>query len=276
MRTREDFAPNGLVTLTTDFGTCDAYVGAMKGVILSIAPQLRIHDVAHQIEPQNVEHGATVLRGACPYFPLGTVHVAVIDPGVGTDRAPVVILAGGHAFVGPDNGLFGPVVARLGGLQEAHRIERHGALARYLPRHRSSTFEGRDLFSPVAAVLAAGLLPPSAVGPTHTLVQLPGTEPVVVPGGIEGQIAYYDHFGNAITNVTARHLEELGPGAHGVLLPGGRRVVLRATYGDAAPGEILAVVGSEGFLEIAVRDGSARERLALDTGSTIRVERPTA
>ena len=276
MSTRDGLTPNGLVTLTSDFGTRDAYVGAMKGVVLSIAPQLRVHDVAHQIEPQNVEHGATVLRGACPYFPTGTVHVAVIDPGVGTERAPVVIVAGGHAFVGPDNGLFGPVVARLGGLQGAHRIERHGALARYLPRHRSSTFEGRDLFSPVAAVLAAGLLAPSAVGPTHALVQLPGTEPVRVPGGIEGQIAYYDHFGNAITNVTAQHLADLGPDARDVRLPGGVRVALHATYGDAAPGEILAVIGSEGFLEIAVRDGSARARLALDTGSTIRIGRTTS
>lgn len=273
MSGRDTFSPVGIVTLTTDFGTRDAYVGAMKGVLLAIAPQLRIHDVAHQVEAQNVEHGATVLRGACPWFPEGSVHVAVIDPGVGTERAPVVIVAGGQAFVGPDNGLFGPVVARLGGLTAAYRIDRqHGGLGRYLPRHRSSTFEGRDLFAPVAAVLAAGLLPPSAVGRTHALVQLPGTEPALVPGGIEGQIAYYDHFGNAITNVATHHLGTLGTGNLVVRLPGDRRVALRETYGDASPGEILAVIGSEGFVEIAVRDGSARSRLALDTGTTIRVE----
>lgn len=272
MTTRDDFAPNRLVTLTTDFGTRDAYVGAMKGVMLTIAPQLGIHDVAHGIEPQSIEHGATVLRGACPWFPSGTVHVAVIDPGVGTGRAPVVIVAGGHAFVGPDNGLFGPVVARLGGLQAAWRIERSGPLAHWLPRQRSSTFDGRDLFSPVAAVLAAGLLAPSAVGPRHALVQLPGTEPVRLPGGIEGQIAYYDHFGNAITNVPVQALADLGPGERLVRLPGGVRAVLRATYGEGAPGEILAVVGSEGFVEIAVRDGSARSTLALETGTRILVE----
>lgn len=274
MSGRESFSPVGIVTLTTDFGTRDAYVGAMKGVMLSIAPQLRIHDVAHEIEPQNVAHGATVLRGACPWFPAGTVHVAVIDPGVGTDRAPVVILAGGQVFVGPDNGLFGPVVARLGGLSGAYRIDRHGGLAPHLPRQRSSTFEGRDVFAPVAAVLAAGLLPPTGIGRTHALVQLPGIEPARVPGAIEGQIAYYDHFGNAITNIAVEHLATLGSGALQVRLPGDLRVALRATYGEASPGEILALIGSEGFLELAVRDGSAQARLALDTGTTIRVEEP--
>lgn len=266
------FTPNGIVTLTTDFGTHDAYVGAMKGVILSIAPRLAIHDVAHQIEPQSIEHGATVLRGACPWFPSGTVHVAVVDPGVGTERAPVVILAGGHALVGPDNGLFGPVIDRLGGLDAAFRIERHGGLARHLPRQTSTTFHGRDLFSPVAAVLGAGLLPPSAVGRTHALVQLPGTEPARVPGAIEGLVAYHDHFGNAISNVAVHHLASLGPAPYVVRLPGDAVVRLRDTYGDAAPGEVLAVIGSEGFVEIAVRDGSARARLALDAGTRIRVE----
>lgn len=272
MSTRDDFTPNGLVTITTDFGTRDAYVGAMKGVMLTIAPTIGIHDIAHEIEPQSIEHGATVLRGACPCFPAGTVHVAVIDPGVGTERAPVVIVSGGHAFVGPDNGLFGPVVGRLGGIHAAYRIERSGPLAHHLPRNRSSTFEGRDVFSPVAAVLASGLLAPSAVGRRHALVQLPGTDPVRVPGGIEGQIAYYDHFGNAITNVPVQMLADLGPGARVVRLPGKPHALLRETYGDASPGEILAVVGSEGFVEIAVRDGSARATLALDTGTTIRIE----
>ena len=272
MTSRDDFTPNGLVTLTTDFGTRDAYVGAMKGVLLSIAPTIGIHDIAHEIEPQSIEHGATVLRGACPWFPSGTVHVAVIDPGVGTERAPVVIVAGGHAFVGPDNGLFGPVVGRLGGIHAAYRIERSGPLAHHLPRSRSSTFDGRDLFCPVAAVLASGLLAPSAVGRRHDLVQLPGTEPQRVPGGIEGQIAYYDHFGNAITNVPVQMLADIGARERIVRLPGGRDAVLRETYGDAAPGEILAVVGSEGVVEIAVRDGSARATLALATGTAIRIE----
>ncbi|MEW6268442.1 MAG: SAM-dependent chlorinase/fluorinase [Thermodesulfobacteriota bacterium] len=264
--------PNGIVTITTDFGTRDAYVGAMKGVMLSIAPQLRLHDLAHEIEPQSIEHGATVLRGACPWFPPGTVHVGVVDPGVGTERAPVVIVAGGQAFVGPDNGLFGPVIARLGGLQAAYRLDRQGKLARFLPHRHASTFEGRDLFAPAAAALAAGLLAPADVGRPHDLVQLPGTEPVRAPGAIEGQVTYYDHFGNAITNVTAQHLEGLGSRACTVRLPGDERVPLVRTYGDAAPGALLAVIGSEGFLEIAVRDGSARARLGLAAGTAIRVE----
>lgn len=272
MTSNDDFAPNRLVTLTTDFGTRDAYVGAMKGVMLSIAPQLGIHDIAHQIEAQSIAHGATVLRGACPWFPAGTVHVGVVDPGVGTERAPVVIVAGGHAFVGPDNGLFGPVVGRLGGVHAAYRIERTPGLAHHLPRHRSATFEGRDLFSPVAALLAAGLVAPGAVGPRHALVRLPGTEPTRVPGAIEGQIAYYDHFGNAITNVPVQMLADLGSGERVVRLPGDVCAMLRDTYGQGVPGEVLAVVGSEGFVEIAVRDGSARARLALDTGTAVRIE----
>jgi hypothetical protein len=265
--------PNGIVTVTTDFGTRDAYVGAMKGVMLSIAPQLRIHDLAHEIEAQNIEHGATVLRGACPWFPQGTVHVAVVDPGVGTDRAPVLIVAGGQAFVGPDNGLFGPVAARLGGLQAAYRLDRQGKLARFLPHRHASTFEGRDLFAPAAAALAAGLLAPADIGRAHDLVQLPGTVPVRVPGAIEGEVTYYDRFGNAITNVTAEHLLALGEPPYVVRLPGDERVALVKTYGDAAPGALLAVIGSEGFLEIAVRDGSAHARLGLATGTVIRVER---
>jgi len=266
------FTPNGIVTLTTDFGTRDAYVGAMKGVLLAIAPQLRIHDVAHGVEPQNVAHAATVLRGACPWFPAGTVHIAVVDPGVGTARAPVLILAGGQAFVGPDNGLFAPVVARLDGAQASYRIDPHGDLARHLPRRRATTFDGRDLFAPVAALLAAGLLAPHAVGPTHSLLPLPVSEPVHVPGAIEGRIAYYDHFGNAITNVGSQHLAVLGAGPFVVLLPGAETVALRATYGDAPHGAMLALIGSEGLVEIAVRDGSARARLALDVGTAIRVE----
>jgi S-adenosylmethionine hydrolase len=273
MTTRDEFTPNGLVTLTTDFGTRDAYVGAMKGVMLRIAPQLGIHDVAHAIEPQSVVHGATVLRGACPWFPPGTVHVGVVDPGVGTERAPVVVVAGGHAFVGPDNGLFGAVVERLGGLHAAYRIERTPALAHHLPRHRSATFEGRDLFSPVAAVLAAGILAPSAVGTRHELVRLPAIEPARVRDGIEGQITYFDHFGNAITNVPVQRLQELGSGGCIVRLPGDVQAALRDTYGRGAPGEILAVVGSEGLVEIAVRDGSARARLALEPGTPVRIER---
>src|SRR2546422_653112 len=119
MSAHAPFAANGIVTLTTDFGTRDAYVGAMKGVMLTIAPQLHLHDIAHDVAPQDIAHGATVLRGACPWFPPGTVHLAVVDPGVGTARAAVVVLAGGHALVGPDNGLFAAVVARLGGLHAA-------------------------------------------------------------------------------------------------------------------------------------------------------------
>jgi S-adenosylmethionine hydrolase len=271
------FTPNGIVTFTTDFGTRDAYVGAMKGVVLTIAPQLRIHDVAHDVEPQNVAHGGTVLRGACPWFPAGTVHLAVIDPGVGTARAPVVVLAGGHAFVGPDNGLFAAVAARLGGAHAAYRIDPTGVLARHLPARPATTFAGRDLFAPVAALLAAGVIEPQAVGAAHVLTPPPAPAAAQRSGdAIAGELAYHDHFGNAITTITVEDVHTLGDGRLVVRLPDEQRIAVHATYGDAAPGALLALIGSEGFVEIAVRDGSAQTRLGLAIGTTIRVERERA
>lgn len=265
------FTPNGIVTLTTDFGTRDAYVGAMKGVLLVIGPRLRLHDVAHDVEPQNVLHGGIVLRDACPYFPEGTVHLAVVDPGVGTARAPVVALAGGHAFVAPDNGLLAPVLERLGAPHAAHRIERGGALARHLPARPAATFDGRDLFAPAAAALAAGLVRPADVGPAHALLEHATLAPARQGDAVVGRVVYRDRFGNLVTDVRVADLAGLGPGPCAVQLPDGTRLVLRRTYGEVASGALLALVGSEGHVEIAVRDGSAHARLALEPGAAIRV-----
>jgi len=266
-----EFRPNRIVTLTTDFGTSDAYVGAMKGVLLRIAADLRLHDLSHDVPPQDVAQGARVLRGACPYFPAGTVHLAVVDPGVGTERAPIVALAGGQAFVGPDNGLFAEAIAALGG-GPARRIEATQALARHLPRLTSATFHGRDVFAPAAGALASGLVTFEEVGEEHALVATRPSRPNKVAGALVGRITHHDRFGNAITDLTATDLAELGPGLR-VLLCDGTALTLARTYGEVPAGATLALIGSEGFLEIAIASGSARSRTGLAIGDAVRAEK---
>lgn len=269
MASSEEFQPNRIVTLTTDFGTADAYVGAMKGVMLRVAPDLRLHDVSHEIPPQDVTHGARVLRGACPSFPAGTVHLAVVDPGVGTDRAAVAVVAGGHAFVGPDNGLFSEVIGLLGG-GSARRIDRTTALAPFLPTATSATFHGRDLFAPVAAGLASGRVRFAEIGAAHSCSAAPiGRRPRGDAGVLAGRVTHHDRFGNAITDVAAA---ELGARQVRVVLPDGTALGLSRTYGDAPDGTTLALIGSEGFLEIALAGGDARGVHGLAPGATVRIE----
>ncbi len=264
------FVPCGIVTLTTDFGTSDGYVGAMKGVLLREAPGLGVFDLAHGVEPQNVSHAAAVLRTACPWYPAGTVHLGVVDPGVGTERAGLVVLAGGHAFVGPDNGLFGLVALALGGMTDARRIDPTGALAAIVSATPSATFHGRDVFAPTAAVLASGHVAPADVGPVHQPVQ-PPTPPVrAEPGGLAGCVTYVDRFGNAVTNVPAIDLPGFPTTAY-TAIAATETVDLVRTYADVAEGTLCAVVGSEGFVEIAIRGGNATARLRLKTGSPVRV-----
>ncbi|MFO0747497.1 MAG: SAM-dependent chlorinase/fluorinase [Myxococcota bacterium] len=239
--------------MTTDFGSEDGWVGAMKGVCLRIAPTLALHDLGHAIPPQDVARGAAALAVAAPEFPPGTTHLAVVDPGVGTARAGVVVVCAGQLFVGPDNHLFDDVLAKLGGPVVAYRIARH----RYLPAARSATFHGRDVFAPTAAALAAGLLRPTDVGPEHALL-----EPVLTPA--EPHVRGVDRFGNLVTSLSAL------PAA--VVLPDGTRAPAVGTYGDAAPGALVCLMGSEGLVELAVRDGSAAARTGLARGARLGVE----
>jgi S-adenosylmethionine hydrolase len=273
-RSRPDpFRASGLVTLTTDFGLRDGYVGAMKGVLLSIDPGLRLVDVAHDLPPQDVRHAAVVLRAAAPRFPAGTVHLAVIDPGVGGERAPLALLAGGHAFVGPDNGLFALAAAVLGGVAEARRIERTPALSGLLAGSPSATFHGRDVFAPVAGALASGRIgfaDAGALEPHPQTLDLP--RPWRSGGALLGEIVHVDRFGNAVTNMRAEDLP--GPAAAmRAELAGGAAARFVATYAAADPGELVALVGSEGFVEIAVRDGSARAATGIGPGDAVRIAR---
>ena len=258
---------NGIVTLTTDFGTRDAYVGAMKGVVCRILPAVRLVDLSHEIPPQDVRDAAQLLAGACPWFPPGTVHLAVVDPGVGTTRRALAVEAGGQCYLGPDNGLLTSAL-RLPGAQ-AHEI----SAQEYLLLERSDTFHGRDVFAPAAGHLAAGLdltrLGPSAGG--CVLLDLP--QPVRAGDCIAGEVTRVDRFGNAITNIPHAWLVELGEGPYEVWAGSASFGRLRRRYQEAAPGEALALTGGDGRIEIAVHGGSAAERFGLARGHRIEVRR---
>ena len=250
----------GLLTLLSDFGTRDGYVGAMKGAALAIDPTLRLVDLAHDVPAQQVRAGAHALAAAAPWFPDGTTHLAVVDPGVGTPRAPIAVAAGGHLLVAPDNGLLELAGEALGGITEARVIGDHAYRA--AAGVTSTTFHGRDVFAPTAAALASGRLSLDQVGPAldpATLVQLPETAP--------DEVQLVDHFGNCVTGLDRAALAAAG--ARAVRLPGGRLVPIVQTYGDVARGAPLALVGSTGRLEVAVRDGSAAAELGLALGARV-------
>lgn len=255
--------PSGIITLTSDFGLDDSYVAEMKGVLLSIAPSARLVDISHRVAPQDVMAAAFLLDRAAAWFPAGTVHLAVVDPGVGTPRRAIVARSRNHLFVGPDNGLFEPFFAS-GAILAVHEIrERRYALA-----VGPSVFDGRDRFAPAAALLSRGV-DPASFGP---LVKEPFRAPWPEPHSagrdeIDGEVLFVDSFGSLVTNIRA---EALRPGAM-VSLEGREIGPVRAAYAEVDPGAPLALVGSAGRLEIAVREGRADVRLAAGRGSRVRV-----
>ena len=261
------FQPSGVVTLTTDFGLKDPFVGVMKGQLLARFPRVCMVDLTHEIPAHWPAEAGFWLARSFRYFPAGTVHVAVVDPGVGSAREFAAVEAEGHVFLAPDNGLLAavlesasPVTARR---VAAPVLERIGIA---LP---SATFHGRDVFAPLAAELAAGRLQPAELGePVTDLV--PGwlEEPAVGPSQVMGVVVTVDHFGNLITNIDARHLRRL---AHPVIRVAGHELPLRRTYSDARPGEYLALVNSFGVLEIARAERSAAEGLGLARGAPVQV-----
>lgn len=244
----------GILTLTTDFGTGDHYVGAMKGAAATVAPGVRVVDITHAIPPYEIDEGAFALAQACWFFPPGTVHVVVVDPGVGTRRRPVAAASCGHFFVAPDNGVLSQALA--GEPYELRRIDlRHGLGA------LSRTFHGRDLFAPAGARLAAGL-PFAEMGP----VLSSGRWPLPAAAGAgRGRVLHVDGFGNVVTSF---RVADVGPGC-GLAL-GGR--VVRATaaaYAEAPPGELFLIAGSSGYLEISLYRASAAEALAVRAGAEV-------
>jgi S-adenosyl-L-methionine hydrolase (adenosine-forming) len=253
-----------IITLTTDFGTRDWFVGTMKGVILGIAPKAQVIDLTHEIPPGDVQAGAFALAAAFAYFPPGTIHLVVVDPGVGGSRAALVVQTRHYAFVGPDNGVLSLALDR-DQIQGIRRLEN----LRYFLQAPSRTFHGRDIFAPVAAHLSSGV-PLKAFGPAVPACQrLTLPNPVLVRGRWGGAVVYVDRFGNAITNLGAE--TSGGSGSSGRVQIRGRKgpIPIRSHYGAVPPGRPVAVWGSTGFLEIAVNGQSAAERLGLACGNPV-------
>jgi S-adenosylmethionine hydrolase len=264
---------SAIITLLTDFGTEDTYVGVMKGVITSICPSAQVIDLTHQVPPQDIATGAFLLDVSVDYFPEGTIHVAVVDPGVGTARKPLALRTAKAFFVGPDNGIFTLVLQRQKLLQ---------AICLDNPRYHlstvSSTFHGRDIFAPVAAHIACGVSVEELGTPIHRLQRLPLPRIRVDWEGIRATIVHIDRFGNAISNLSRAEYEAwrirwdvkepaVQVAASNTTLP------IVSTYGDVPRGKPLALFGSSERLEIAVNGGSAARELALRRGDTIKVLR---
>ena len=253
-----------LITLTTDFGTRDCYVAAMKGVIARRCPEARILDLTHDIPPQDVGEAAFFLAGACPWFPPGTIHVVVVDPGVGTARRALAARIGEQFFVCPDNGVL-TLLARDAPV-DAHEI---ASPAFKLP-DISATFHGRDLFAPAAAALAGGRTLDEAGPPADKLVMLPWPEPRWNGNLLQGEVVHVDRFGNAVTNIHRTHLE--GRGRPTKIVAGSCRVAhIHAAYGDVPADTPLALSGSADLLEISVNQGHAADAFTLAPGTPVHV-----
>jgi S-adenosyl-L-methionine hydrolase (adenosine-forming) len=257
-----------IITILTDFGLKDGNVGVMKGVIWGIAPSAQIADISHQISPQDVAEGALILARSAPYFPAGTVHLAVVDPGVGTTRRPIAARAGDQYFVLPDNGLLTLVLEKAE--KEAQPFEIvHLNRPKYRLPEVSHVFHGRDIFAPAAAHLAAGV-PLSAMGSRiNDPVRLNLPLPQPAPDGLRGQIIHIDHFGNLSTNIRQENLRDaqvLVVRLRGVEVSG-----LARTFGERPVGELVALIGSTGNLIVSVVNGSAAERLGAQVGDEVEV-----
>jgi len=249
-----DKSPPNVITLLTDFGTVDPFVGVMKGVIHLIHPAARTIDLTHEVPPQDVRSGAFMLLSAYRYFPPGTLHLAVVDPGVGTERRAVVIATARYLFVGPDNGVLS-WAAKDDGIRYAVSITND----EYLLQQPSATFHGRDIFAPAAAHLSRGLGPDELGERIEDIVMLDFPEPERSASRITGSIIHVDRFGNLITNVRLTKDERARVGE--ITLKGASIPNISNTYRDGERGTLLALVGSSGFVEIARTESSAAETL---------------
>jgi len=266
-------AESRIITLITDFGARDAFVGMMKGVIAGICPDANVIDITHEVTPHDVRQGAFLLATSCFYFPEGAVHIAVVDPGVGTERRPIAAKAGKFTFVGPDNGLLALALSRLGPA-EVVEIANPSVM---LPS-AGTTFHGRDVFAPAAAHLAEGM-PLAQLGPAVDRIEpLAFCEPKVQAGEeIAGEVVHVDRFGNAVTNIPSPLVAEcFGPEGGGTEVRAGEPTEvfpLKKTFADVAEGEAVAYAGSAGYLELAVNRGSAARAFALASGRAVTVRR---
>lgn len=257
--------PQRLLTLLSDFGLSDVYVGVMKGAIAQINPYLTVVDLTHQIPPQNIAAARFCLMNAYPYFPDGTVHIAVVDPGVGSTRRAIALEFASGFLVGPDNGLFSGVLSQN---PVVAAVELTNPYYWRTPE-KCATFHGRDIFAPVGAHLASGV-PLKHLGRAidpATLVQLAIPEYTQTNTGVAGCIQYIDHFGNLVTNIPGTYVQGFiwSVVAAGLTIPG------RQTYNDSPDGHAIALIGSHGWVEIAINGGNAQSQLQLNWGARVQI-----
>jgi hypothetical protein len=264
-------ADKPIITLLTDFGWGDGHIGAMKGVILAINPDCRIVDLAHHIPPHDVMGAAFVLGQTYSFFPPGTIHVAVVDPGVGGVRKPLVLESEDYLFVGPDNGCFTLVLRREKEVQAYELSEGRFRLPRV-----SQTFHGRDIFAPAAAHLSLDI-PPGEMGPAvaiHPLNTLAIPDPVPDGDALLGEVIWIDHFGNLVTNISEEVLREFAPtGAVEMEIKGERVRGLKTSYEEGGTGEIIALLGSAGFLELSLKERNLHSERGWGRGEKLWVRR---
>jgi len=256
---------NSIITLLTDFGTKDHYVASMKGVILNINPHCLLIDITHQVNPHDIREGAFILANAYSYFPKGTIHLSVVDPGVGGLRKPVLLVTQNYYFVGPDNGLFA-MIAQNERVKQIRVLDKR----KYHLSKVSATFHGRDIFAPVAAHLSLGIKP-IALG--HKIDSLEGIGfkgPVIKEGKLLGEILHVDTFGNLVSNIDEIKLFRFVQGRPYVIQAGGKTIHgLKRGYWEGKKDEPIALFGGGGFLEISVRDGNAQKTLKVRRGDPI-------
>ena len=273
---------SAIITLTTDFGLTDAYVAAMKGVALGINPEVRLVDICHTIEPQNVSQAAFVLSTACDFFPRRTIHLVVVDPGVGTERRAVILRTPEADFVAPDNGVLSyviqqhsaaPLIAGQYQLKSAAGLE---AIAITNPEFWRSpvspTFHGRDIFAPVAANLSLGITPVDFGEVADSLTVIPLIRPYLTPDGtLVGHILHIDNFGNLITNIRSGDLPQKSPA---LTIHVGNKTIHGLSHTYSAGDEILALIGSSDYLEISLKEGNASSFLNAAIGNEVRIIYP--
>jgi len=265
-----------LITLTTDFGGESPYVAAMKGVILSLSPHAQLIDLSHQIPPQDVRFAAFFLRASISYFPPETIHVVVVDPGVGTDRALLYVEVDGHRLLAPDNGCWTGLMRQVGqtllsGKPTVLRLTER----RFWRPTVSPTFHGRDILAPVAAHLSLGENPRHLGQPFDDWVRLEWKSPIIEPNRLVGEVIFIDHFGNLITNIPGEAFARMDD-PHIQILVGDQAVTRRVhTYGEAEKGTLVALVSSFDLMEVAVSGGSAQKKLGVRVGSAVHVISPT-
>ena len=270
-----------IITLTTDFGTRDAYVAAMKGVILGINPEASITDISHHIPPQDVVHAAFALDVVYEYFPTGTVHVVVVDPGVGTSRKALLLTTPKGLYLAPDNGVLTYVLKEQGA-----EIRGQGAFmepltvsvpsgceafnltnSKYWLHPVSTTFHGRDIFVPVAAHLSLGVPPDEMGSPLEDVLCLNIPEPSSLRGMLIGRVAHVDHFGNLVTNIRGASMT----GSKLQIIEVKKQLIKGLSFSYVQGGQLLAIIGSHGYLEVSVRNGSAAATLGAGIGDEVRV-----